>query len=336
MPIRRFTRAGIYVVVWFGAALICRGQSGTAPKDKNIATPKPPQLALVDSVVVKSEMAQGFVDPLKCDGDGNLYLMSAVDATSGIRKLNARGERLALFVANSASDLQVQLATYFSVAPNGDVYQLAFLRKTIDRAVLVYSKDGKYKRHIKLNVNFDWVPSEVASFPDGDVLVAGSKSDPNSDVHVKLPFTALFSSSGTLRKQVALEDDEKIQDMAVSGDSRVVPPDHPFSNMAVVGGQMEAAGDGNVYLMRRMSPAIVYAVSPDGEVVKRFSVDPGNADYMPISMHIAGRRIAILFREPQTDEVSVKIVDLEGRELETYDEPKVNGRERWGLHLPAT
>lgn len=119
----------IHITIWFGTALICRGQSGALPKEKNEAPRHASQLTLADRVVVKSEMAKGFVDPLKCDKDGNLYLMSAVDATSGVRKLNLKGERLALFVASSASDLPVQLASYFSVASDGDVYQLAFCGK---------------------------------------------------------------------------------------------------------------------------------------------------------------------------------------------------------------
>ena len=48
-------------------------------------------------------------------------------------------------------------------------------------------------------------------------------------------------------------------------------------------------------------------------------------------MHIAGRRIAILFREAQTHKQLVKVVDLEGSEVATYSDEVVNGRSRLGL-----
>lgn len=76
--------------------------------------------------------------------------------------------------------------------------------------------------------------------------------------------------------------------------------------------------------MRRLSPAIVYAISPAGEVVRRFTIDPQNPDYMPLVLHTSGNRIAILFREPQTRQELIKTIDLEGREIATYEE-RMNG-----------
>jgi hypothetical protein len=70
--------------------------------------------------------------------------------------------------------------------------------------------------------------------------------------------------------------------------------------------------------MRSTSPAIFYALSAGGEVLRRFTVDPGDISYGPVAMHVSGNRIAVLFREPQTQEKIMKIVDLEGRELATY------------------
>jgi len=306
-----------------GAFRLSNGQTEVARSRKDGVSQK---LALTDTVVVKSELAEGFVDPLKCDGSGNFYLMTSVDANSGIRKLNAKGDRLAVFVANSASDVDVLVATFFSVTPDGDVYQLAFLRKSKDRVVLVFNKDGTYKTHIKLDTDFTWIPSEVAAFPSGDFLVTGLRNNPDRDVNVKLPFTAIFSSSGNMKKQISLQDDKLIEDLASSGDSHVVPPTHPLGNVAVEGGQMEAGEDGNIYLMRRMSPAIFYAISPGGEVVKRFFVDAGSADLSPIAMHLSGTRIAILFRNPQTREQIIKVVDLSGKKVATYDDQHINGK----------
>jgi len=147
------------------------------------------------------------------------------------------------------------------------------------------------------------------------------------------PFNGIFSSDGTLRKELVLEDDEMIHDLAESGDARVTSAQNPSSNHAVSWGAAETGSDGNVYLMRRLSPAIFYAISPGGTIVERFTVDPGQPDFMPFTMHIAGNRIAVLFHQPQTGDEVIKVVDLKGREIETYYQPANNGEQPLGLAL---
>lgn len=123
-----------------------------------------------------------------------------------------------------------------------------------------------------------------------------------------------------------MKDDQEIHEMATSGDPRVTASTVPGSNRAVAWGQMEAAADGNIYVMRWLSPAIFYAVSPGGEVVRRFTVDPGKPGFMPIQMHVSVNRIAVLFARSPSWEKIMKIVDLEGNELATYDELMVDGK----------
>lgn len=317
-------------MISLGMPAISYGQSAAASNNKPAgrieANAGHRQLVVTSNMEVKSEVAQAFIDPLVCDAQGNLYLRTRLDGVSGIRRLNTKGDQTASFVASSAQDLHVQVGGYFSVTPDGQVYQLVYLQKILDRAVLVFNKDGSYKTSIKLDPGFPWMPTQVAPFLFGDLLVTGLKYDLVPDVHVKHPFTGIFSASGALVKEVTFQDDKKLEELATSGDSRVVSPSHPFGNSAIEGGQMEAAQDGNIYLMRRISPAIVYAISPGGEMVKRFTVEASSADYIPILMHIAGRRIAMLFREPQTRAEVIKVMDLDGRDAIAYEEPMVDGQ----------
>jgi hypothetical protein len=118
--------------------------------------------------------------------------------------------------------------------------------------------------------------------------------------------------------------------MAESQDPHVIASGHPFQNRAVDLGQAEIGEDGNVYLLRRLSPAIVYALSPGGEVVKRFTINPGHDDYMPNAMHISGSRIVLMFWEPQTHATIFKVTDLEGHELQTYEETPTDGKPTLG------
>jgi hypothetical protein len=190
---------------------------------------------------------------------------------------------------------------------------------------MVYKSDGSYKSLIKLQPGFAWIPSTLAVFASGNLLVSGLEYDKNEKRFV-WPFTAIFSSDGTLLKEVKLEDDDTLRDMAASGDSRVSSSTNPSSNFAIEFGQSQAASDGNVYLMRWVTPTIFYALSPGGGVVRRFLVDPGDENFKPAEMHVAGSRIAVLFYHPQTGELLMKIVDLEGHEIATYDQAKVNGK----------
>jgi hypothetical protein len=288
-------------------------------------------LSLVSTVRVPSEPAGMFVEPLQCDADDHLYLRTYSDGLPSIRKLNPKGERISIFQPTVAPDLKVDFAGYFSVAPDGDVYQLIAAHEQVTRYVLHYTADGNYKSKAKLETRFRWQPKQVAAFASGNLLVTGLEADQDINNPAMWPFTGIFSPDGTLLKEVVLQDDEDIHSAAAAGDVRFSPPEAPSNNPAVGRGAMETAADGNIYLMRWLSPAVFSVISPGGAVLRRFTVDPGDPDYMPAGMHIAGGNIAVLFFQPQLNRKLLKVVDLEGHELATYDEPLLDGKPTLGL-----
>ncbi|MGA9642467.1 MAG: hypothetical protein WBQ72_13815 [Terriglobales bacterium] len=259
---------------------------------------------------------------LKCDEDGNLYMHVDVFGLAGVRKLSPKGEPLALFEAKS-SKVAVYRAGDFSLASNAAVYELISAREPPARYVFVYAPDGKLNSEIKLQTGFFFAPQRIAVFPSGGLFVSGLEPDKDSP-DTSWPFQGIFSSDGTLLKEVNFADDEDIYDLAASGDKRVVLPNNPNSNLAVAGESLEAAADGNIYLMRRISPAILYAVAPGGSV-RGFTVDPGDEDFLPSHMHISGNRITILFRKELTGQQILKVVDLKGHVQVTYEDRGVNG-----------
>jgi hypothetical protein len=303
------------------------GNPVLATTQKSTVSTKADNSLKFEIVESSSEMAEAIAFP-ECDGDGNLYFTTAPDGVHAIHKVNQRGQRVAVFLPNSPG-VRVDFPQNFAIAPSGDIYQLIHAHETT-RYVFVYKPDGGLKSTIKLEQGSAFDPSIVAVFATGDLLVSGLEHDKDHNNPTMWPFTRIFSSDGTLRKSLALEDDEQIHDMAASGDPRVRPADRPSYNHAVSWGAAETGGDGNVYLMRRLSPAILYAISPSG-AVRRFTVDPGRPDFMPAGMHVGGDRIAVLFWHPQTDEEILKVVDLKGHTIATYDEPVVNGQRRLGL-----
>ena len=73
-------------------------------------------LAVVQDVVVQSEIVGLFVHPVKCDEDGNVYMRRELDATSGIIKVDPKEKRrVAMFAASSATDWHVSDTGYFAL-----------------------------------------------------------------------------------------------------------------------------------------------------------------------------------------------------------------------------
>jgi hypothetical protein len=306
----------------------CLSQSPEKPSTKSKSSSKQhSQLAVVETIKIPSEPAEAFTaeEPLRCDVDGNFYLRVQVNLEPAIRRFNGEGIQEVLFRPSSISDLNVDFASYFSVRGDGEIDQLVFPSKSEDSYVVTFKSDGTYKSKAKLQLGFSFRPYQLATFPSGEWLVTGVRHDDDPKVHVKWPFTGIFSEDGTLLKQVVLKDDEQIHKMAAAGDPAVVPQGHHYGNTAIELGAAAAAEDGNVYVLRRLSAAIIYAISPSGEVVRRFRIDPANVDFHPLSMQVAGNRIAVLFFKSHAEDVIsaedviLKVVDLEGHERATYD-----------------
>ncbi len=308
----------------------------TATATTTAATVKPEagahyQLALTKSIALGTE-PPAFAGFPKCDGNGNFYVRA--DHLS-ITKLNSKWEHIATFSGSSPDVAQVDGAGMFTVSADGEVYQLVFPH-SFDRDVFLYNKDGSYKSMVKLDVGGVWSPSLFAVFPSGNFLATGGKWDRTAKEY--FPFTGILSSNGTLLKELHLEDDEHIHDLAALGDSRFSPgPVSGGLNFAISRGKMEMGPDGNVYLLRWLNPAVIYAISQGGEVVRRFTVDPGDQDLTVERMAIAGNRIAVVFRKTSSDHRVLKqlieIVDLEGNKIAIYDQPLIDGHVAFGASL---
>lgn len=55
--------------------------------------------------------------------------------------------------------------------------------------------------------------------------------------------------------------------------------------------------------------------------MRRLKIDPGDSRYHPHALHVFQNRLAILFQDYDTGEKIMKIVDLDGHEVATYDVP---------------
>jgi hypothetical protein len=289
------------------------GAKASDPKD--VAQPSNFHLTAVESIVSNTETATGFTEP-SCDGDGNVYLGPS-GRGDAIRKINAKAELVASFKPEANPEIEVLGVGRYSVTTDGEVYVPVGSKKSLFWRILVFKSDGSYSTNINPDPGIPVVPATIAVFPNGNLLMTGLRLDRNSKLFI-VPFTGIFRSDGKLLKEITLEQDERLPDTSAMRNLQPRQPMPVITNRAVGWGQTEPAKDGNIYVMRYASPAAFYGISPGGEVVKRFPVDPGASYYDPEQMHIAGNRIAVVFRHGGDDRI-MKIVDLDGQELTTYE-----------------
>jgi hypothetical protein len=288
-----------------------------------IATLKPKaastarDLRPVASVLAKDEVSVGFAD-LACDQDGNIYLgIEGGGGSTVIKKISPQGELVTRFEPYTNPDVDVLGAGPFALSPDGELSMWAGNRKDGFFYILSFASDGHFKRATKLDPGVPWVPASLAVFPNGNFLMTGQVGDGDLKKPM-IPFTAIFRADGKLLKEVSLEDDGRLYDLAAQRDPKLTSTAAPNNNRAISWGQAQAAANGNIYVMRWISPAVFYVISPGGAVLRRFTVDAGNASLMPVMMHISGAQIAVLFRNESTKEQLVKIVNLEGEEVAEY------------------
>lgn len=282
---------------------------------KEIAPPSKIRLTAVERFVSKSESAFYFAEP-SCDGDGNLYLGPGNNGDA-IRKFNSKAELVASFKPEANPDTEVLGVGRYTVTPDGELYVPVGSKSSIFWRILAFKADGSYSTNIKPEVAIPVQPATITVFANGNILMTGTKLDRNSKMFI-IPFTGIFRSDGKLLKEVTLEQDERLPDTSAMRNLQAGQAVPVITNRAVEWSQAEPAKDGNIYIMRWASPADFYAVSPGGEVVKRFKLDPGADYYNPEQMHIAGNRIAVMFWHTSSDRM-MKIVDLDGQELATYE-----------------
>lgn len=268
-----------------------------------------------------SEMGGAFMNPSKCDTDGNLYIRKyAMDRPllGPVVKVDSEGKRTALFDPVTFSQLQLDRAGAFSPAPDGGLYQIAstgVLKPQI--YVIHFSSDGTPSSPIRLDADFE--PYQFAPFPSGNLLVSGMQRNLGNKSDAGRPFTAVFSADGRLLEQMSFEPAPGPAETSGKSAAKAAGADAPKPAPGLDLSDAEVGSDGNIYALRRSSPALVYVILPAGKVLSTLKVSAPVAGVMPDAFHVSENRMAISFWNDHDQSRVVVVSDTQtGQEIATY------------------
>jgi hypothetical protein len=271
-----------------------------------------------DSIV--SEMGGAFMFPAKCDADGNLYIRKyATDRPllGPIVKIDAEGKRVALFDPAAVSRLKLDRADAFAPAPDGGLYQIALVGISHPEIyVLHFSSDGAMSTPIRLDADFQ--PYQFAAFADGNLLASGFQRDSENKSAPQRAYTAVFSADGRLLTQLSFERPPTFghaPSKALIKEPQATAPTLDLSDA-------EPALDGNIYALRRSSPAVVYVISSAGKIIRTLTIKAPAPGVMANTIHVSANRMAISFWDDSNNHQTLVVADTQtGRRIVTYSDP---------------
>jgi hypothetical protein len=273
-------------------------------------------LKSTDKVELTLSRAQ-LQHPAKCDAVGNVYARPIDITLSGpkaarelrdapIRQITPKGNVAAAFGPTEA--LQDAKEWGIFVNNSGDVYRAASAHGSV--YVVEFSKDGSPKSMAELLGTPTHVdPWHLVVFPSGRFLLSGE-----SGKNARTPYTAVFEANGKLVREIYEPEDENARSRAEMGDTDFARA--AVGNLFVHRGDATLGSDGNAYLLHSTSPALIYVISPAGEVIRKLRVDAGDSVRKLGSIKSYAGKLAISFEE--FGHVRVYVTDLEGNSIATY------------------
>jgi dipeptidyl aminopeptidase/acylaminoacyl peptidase len=242
---------------------------------------------------------------IMCDRSGNTYV-TVSDPTSDDRsdrpllKFDKSGVLKAEFPTSRKSLGLSEYEDHFEPStplPNGGIARIAWGQSGMH--LVRFAADGKLESRVKLEGPLlpTILPYQAAAFPSGEILVSGLENCRSRRcLGAFKSFTAIYGPIGNLLKHLSIPQDDEIDAAAEIGDSRYARAPM-FGNWAVVGGKARLGDDGNVYLMRRTSPATVYVISSSGDLARTLQIQPPRDGWASVDMQVSGEKIAIEFSD---------------------------------------
>jgi hypothetical protein len=178
----------------------------------------------------------------------------------------------------------------FAVLPHGGIAVADWNNPGVN--VIKFSADGKVESDVTLD-SASFVPRQLAVFPSGKLFLCGTEDGTRGPRYKS--FNAIYDKRGHLIRRLTLDGDAEIERAIELGDSRYTNRGPGSGNSAAEHAMAATGEDGNVYLVRRTSPAIVHVISSSGDVVREVVGEPQTSGDMPFQMQLAKRKLAFIF-----------------------------------------
>jgi hypothetical protein len=313
----------ILLVVVGAVSLTTRAQNkAAAPSGGSAGSGASGMLQL--TAAAKIPLVGTLVGKGRCDDRGDIYVRF-MDADMNrmhhgitkipIEKINPDGRPAAVFrVTDAFADIS---GKDFFVSGDGQVYQAGFMP---DGAVYVieFAKGGSLKSKIRIE-STAFIPYQIAVFESGEFLLSGTTGVSNG----QRPFTGVFDGHGKLINEIYEPEDEDSRRRAEAGELDFVPDGTNSGNAFVWHGDAALGSDGNAYLLRAASPALVYVISPRGQIVRKLRIDAPDAGLVAESIKPAAGKLAISFLNRGMITGMIKVVDLHGVSIANYSSDNV-------------
>ncbi|MBZ5612396.1 MAG: hypothetical protein LAO23_00195 [Acidobacteriia bacterium] len=336
---RSFSTALVAVVLFAGlSARTSRAQINSAapakiPASGSDIAGSTIALRAASTMNLASEMGGAVMSGTKCDADGNLYIRKlATDRPllSPVVKIDPDGKRVALFDPAAFSQLALDRADAFSPALDGGMYQVAQSGVLKPRIyVLHFSSDGSPSSPVLLEADFEVYA--FAAFASGNFLLSGVKRDVQNKDDRGRSFTAVFSADGRELAQLSFEESHepgKAGAKPGAGGSQPVAAQKAVQNKAGKAAptldlaDAEVGSDGNLYVMRRSAPALVYVIAPSGKIMQTLEIAAPLVGSVPGAFHLSGNRLAIPFWNEQSQSQTIVVADAQtGGKIASYSDP---------------
>ncbi len=300
--------------------LMCAISTWTCAQDKVAASkdaPAPESLQLTSRAIVP--FAGALAGKARCDDDGNVYVRLLDAETSKqqhpisilpIQRISPNGSLTGSFSIASVSPRLS--AIDFFVANDGKVYLAG--RSDAEGAlyVVLFSRDGLVESKVKLDVPF-FIPYQIVVFRSGEFLLSGIHGSRN-----RTPYTGVFNAGGKLIKEIYETEDEDSRKRTEAGEPNFVPDYSDYGNNFVVHGDGVLGSDGNAYLLRSVSPALIYVISPKGEVIRKLQVDSPGSGLLAKRIKSAPGSLAISFLKKGMNTGMIQVVNYQGKSIAAY------------------
>lgn len=253
------------------------------------------------------EFAHGVSEPIKCDGNGNIYFRTASGALpprAPLVRISSDGQT-ATRIEFAQGDNEKSEMSDFAVSPDGTLFGI--LRNHNKSYLVEFDENGSTKHTTEiLSPLGTIVIRNLAAFSPETFLVSGNLWDQNRQGR---SITAMLSGDGHIGSEVKLKND--------------VDPTREATDTPLYGPSW-VADDGNAYVLRTPSSgARFFVVSASGQFVRTISISSPTTGALASTFGVSHGKLMVYFSKPQKDapdQVWLKVVNsVSGEEIATYE-----------------